>query len=532
MTRRAILSVHDKSGLVDFARALDEMDWELVASGGTARALREAGLAVTDISEVTGTPEILGGRVKTLHPAVHGAILARDSDADREALQAQGILPVDLIVCNLYPFEEAIARPGVTLDEAIEQIDIGGVAMLRAGAKNMGRVTVICDPAEYDTIVAELREHGAVGEATRRRLGAAAFGRTRDYDTAISTYLESVAGAESGPGSAPPLRTLPGRFNLNLHRAQSLRYGENPHQAAALYAPDPEVGPLGGQLLQGKPLSYNNLLDLDSAWSAALSFDQPAVVIVKHLSPCGVATHPLLPAAALPAAIASDPISAFGSVIAANRPVEKRFVEALEEAELFVEAVVAPNFSEEALRWFATKKKNCRLLALPDVDLADDAGIKRIEVRAIRGGYLVQESDFGGTEGEQWEVVTKRAPTTEEWESLRFAWKVVPHVRSNAIVIAQGTATVGIGGGMPSRVDAVRLAVTKSAGRLSGQGSDRTALASDAFFPFPDGVEVAAEGGVAAIIQPGGSIRDEEVIDAADELGLAMVFTGVRHFRH
>ncbi|MDX1663332.1 MAG: bifunctional phosphoribosylaminoimidazolecarboxamide formyltransferase/IMP cyclohydrolase [Candidatus Promineifilaceae bacterium] len=527
MTRRAILSVHDKTGLVDFARALAEMGWELVASGGTARALRQAGLEAIDVSEITGAPEILGGRVKTLHPAVHGAILARDTDADRQELEAQDILPVDLVVCNLYPFEEAAARRGVTLDEAIEQIDVGGVAMLRAAAKNMGRVTVVCDPEEYEAVLEELRARGEVGEATRRRLGAAAFGRTRDYDTAISAYLESVAGEDIGREGAPAQRTLPARFSLNLQKAQTLRYGENPHQAAALYAPEPEAGPLGGQLVQGKPLSYNNLLDLDAAWSAALSFDQPSVVIVKHLSPCGVATHPLLPAHALPAAIASDPISAFGSVIAANRPVEKRFVEALDEAALFVEAVVAPDFSEDARSWFAAHKKNCRLLALPDVDLADDAGIKRIAVRAIRGGYLVQETDLGEPEGGQWEVVTEREPTAEEWESLHFAWKVVPHVRSNAIVIAQQTATVGIGGGMPSRVDAVRLAVTKSAGRASG-----AALASDAFFPFPDGVEVAAEAGVATIIQPGGSIRDQEVIDAADELGLAMVFTGVRHFRH
>ena len=524
MARRAILSVYDKRGLVEFARELAEMGWELVASGGTARALREAGLDVVDVSEVTGAPEILGGRVKTLHPAVHGAILARDTDADREELEALEILPVDLVVCNLYPFAETVARPEVTLEEAIEQIDIGGVALLRAAAKNLGRVTVVSDPADYEAVLAELRESGAIGEATRRRLGAAAFACTRDYDTAISAYLERIAAAD---GERPESAKLPERFHVNLRKAQSLRYGENPHQAAALYAPDAGAGPLGGELLQGKPLSYNNLLDLDAAWRTALSFDQPAVAVVKHLSPCGVAAHPLLPAHALPAAIASDPLSAFGSVIGANRPVEERFVEALDEARLFVEAIVAPDFSADARRWFAANKKNCRLLALPDVDLADDAGIMRFLVRAVRGGYLVQETDLGDPAGVQWDVVTERQPTAAEWESLRFAWKVVPHVRSNAIVIAQQTATVGIGGGLPSRVDAVRLAVTKSAGRARG-----AALASDAFFPFPDGVEVAAEAGVGAVIQPGGSIRDQAVIDAADEMGLAMVFTGARHFRH
>jgi phosphoribosylaminoimidazolecarboxamide formyltransferase/IMP cyclohydrolase len=511
MTQRAILSVHDKTGLADFASALVNLGWELVASGGTATLLRQHGLDVLDVAAITGAPEMLGGRVKTLHPAVHGGILARSTPADYADLEAQGIAPIDLVVCNLYPFQQTIARPGVTLAEAVEQIDIGGVTLLRAAAKNFGRVAVVCDPADYPTILAELQADGAVSEATRRQLAGKAFAHTRDYDTAIADYLASRSDS-----------TLPPHLRLDLTQVQSLRYGENPHQAAALYATTADAGPLGGQLLQGKELSYNNLLDLDAAWRAAESFDDPAVVIVKHLSPCGLATA-ATPAAAFPLALASDPVSAFGGVIAVNRPVDQAFSDAVEEAGLFIEAVVAPSFTPESLAWFAAKKKNCRLVALSN----QPEGTNLPEVRTVRGGILIQERDTGDPAATEWRVVSQRQPTEAEWQALRFAWIAVQHVKSNGITFAIPGATVGIGGGLPSRVDAVKLAVAKAGERAKG-----AAMASDAFFPFPDGIEEAAAAGVTAVVEPGGSVRDDEVIAAADRLNLALVFTATRHFRH
>jgi phosphoribosylaminoimidazolecarboxamide formyltransferase/IMP cyclohydrolase len=513
MTRRAILSVHDKSGLIDLGRSLVEMGWELVASGGTARALRDAALPVLDVAAVTGAPEILGGRVKTLHPAVHGGILARASAADMAELVAQGIAPIDLVICNLYPFRETVSRPGVSLAESVEQIDIGGVTLLRAAAKNFDRVTVICDPADYRPALDELGQTGAVTDATRRALAAKAFALCRDYDAAIADYLLAGAGEAGVP--------FPERLTLSLTRRQSLRYGENPHQAAALYATHADGGPLGGELLQGKELSYNNLLDLDAAWRAAESFAEPAIVIVKHLSPCGIASAATL-AEAFEAALASDPLSAFGGVIAANRPVGSDLTEALAAADLFVEAIVAPEFSAEARAWLAAKKKNCRLVALGPA-----GGAAGPELRSVRGGYLLQQPDLGDPADAEWQVVSQRQPTDDEWSALRFAWLAAGHVKSNAIVLAQETATVGIGGGLPSRVDAVRLAIQKA-----GERADGAVMASDAFFPFPDGVEVAAAAGARAVIEPGGSVRDDEIIAAADRLGLALVFTGVRHFRH
>jgi phosphoribosylaminoimidazolecarboxamide formyltransferase/IMP cyclohydrolase len=476
---------------------------------------------VVDVAEVTGADEMLGGRVKTLHPAVHGAILARDTDADRAELAGRGITPIDMVICNLYPFGKTVAREGVTMGEAIEQIDIGGVTLLRAGAKNFARVTVVSDPADYATLLTEIEESGEVSAETRRRLAQKAFAQTRAYDTAISAYLAEESHTTAGASR------LPERFHLDLVQVQALRYGENPHQQAALYAPEADAGPLGGELLQGKPLSYNNLLDLDAAWRAAASFEEPTVVIVKHLSPCGIASDPYEPAHAFPAALASDPVSAFGGVIAVNRPVDEAFAHAVGEAELFVEAIIAPRFSPAAQTWFADKKKNCRLVALPGVDLAKDAQIKRLDVRAIRGGTLIQEQDLGSQTEAEWQVVTKREPTAEEWAALRFAWRAIPHIKSNAIVFARPRATVGIGGGLPSRVDAVRLAAAKA-----GEAAQGAVMASDAFFPFPDGVKVGAEAGITAVIEPGGSVRDDEVIAAADALGLAMVFTGQRHFRH
>ncbi len=515
---RALLSVSDKTGLADFARRLVGLGWTLIASGGTARTLRDAGLPVTDVADVTGAPEMLGGRVKTLHPAVHAGILARPTETDVAELAAHGIQPIDLVVCNLYPFREMVAGPDVSLTEAVEQIDIGGVTLLRAAAKNFERVTVICAPDDYEPVLAELTAHGEVSAETRRRLAVKAFAHTRDYDTAIEAYLRqpSAAGPQP-PVSQFPVSQLPNTLNLSLPLAQEMRYGENPHQIAGLYA-EPGVGPLGGRLLQGKPLSYNNLLDLDAAWRAVLSFDDPTLVIVKHLSPCGIASAGRL-AAAFPAALASDPVSAFGGVIAANRQIDG--ATAKEMHELFVEAIVAPGFDDEALDCFSRHKPNCRLVAVPHpVD-------ERWQLRSVAGGVLVQSVDQGDPPGVEWRVVTQRQPTEDEVAALRFAWRACQHVKSNAIVLARDNATTGIGGGLPSRVDAVKLAVAKAGERARG-----SVMASDAFFPFPDGVEVAAEAGVTAVAQPGGSIRDEAVIAAADRLNLAMIFTGARHFRH
>lgn len=502
----ALLSVSNKEGLVEFAQTLSGLGWSLVASGGTARAIAGAGLDVADVAGLTGAPEMLGGRVKTLHPKVHGGILARNTGADRAELQRHGITAIDMVVCNLYPFQQTVANPDVALDEAIEKIDIGGVTLLRAAAKNFDRVTVICDPADYDRIGTELKVNGAVSADLRGELARKAFAHTAKYDAAISNYLSGQAG------------TLPGRMAFSLAKVQEMRYGENPHQAAALYAATPDAGPMGGTLLQGKALSYNNMLDLDAAWRGAQAFDDPTVVIVKHLSPCGIASAASL-AEAFPPALASDPVSAFGSVIAVNREFDDAVAGAL--GNLFVEAIAAPGFTAAA-RNILKKRKNCRLL-----EITAAVSGPQIELRSIAGGVLVQERDLGDPPTAEWRVVTERQPTAEEMAALQFAWKAVQHVKSNSIVFTAGTATVGIGGGLPSRVDAVKLAATKAGEQASG-----AVMASDAFFPFPDGIEAAAEHGVKAVAQPGGSIRDKKVIARANELGLAMVFTGTRHFRH
>jgi len=509
----ALLSVSDKTSLVSLGQGLAELGWALIASGGTARTLRDAGLSTVDVTDLTGAPEMLGGRVKTLHPTVHAGILARSTQTDMAELASREIHPIDLVVCNLYPFRETVASSDVSLAKAVEQIDIGGVTLIRGAAKNYERVTVVCDPADYDWVLAELREHGTTSDETRQQLALKAFAHTRDYDTAIEAYLRQTA----YPSPQSPTPQLPNTLSLSLPRTQEMRYGENPHQVAGLYA-GPGIGPLGGKLLQGKPLSYNNLLDLDAAWSAVLSFEEPTIVIVKHLSPCGIASAKRL-AAAFPAALTSDPVSAFGGVIAANRPVD--CATAKEMHELFVEAIAAPNFSDEALDCFAQHKPNCRLVAISNpID-------ETWAVRSVVGGMLVQSVDRGDPPGVEWRVVTERQPTEGELATLRFAWQACRHIKSNAIVLARDSATVGIGGGLPSRVDAVKLAVTKSGERARG-----AVMASDAFFPFPDGVEVAAEAGVTAVVQPGGSVRDEAVVAAADRLGLAMVFTSARHFRH
>ncbi|MFN8455421.1 MAG: bifunctional phosphoribosylaminoimidazolecarboxamide formyltransferase/IMP cyclohydrolase [Anaerolineae bacterium] len=502
----ALFSVSDKTGLVDFAHSLAQLGWEFVASGGTAKTLREAGLTVTEVSQVTGAPEMLEGRVKTLHPVIHAGILARPSEQDRAELAKHGVNEIDMVVCNLYPFQQTIAQPYVSINEAIEQIDIGGVTLLRAAAKNFVRVTVVCHPDDYPTISEELHQNGFISTKRRAELARKAFAQMARYDAAIFNYL-----IEQEHGDLPPL------FLASLVKTQEMRYGENPHQAAALYAADESTGPLGGVVLQGKVLSYNNVLDLDAAWQAVQSFQSPTVVIVKHLSPCGMASTDDL-AAAFPLALACDPVSAFGGIIAVNREFDEAIAAAL--GELFVEAIAAPAFSDKAKEILAARK-NLRLVEIAEPIKAN------VEFRSVAGGLLAQQRDTGDPPGAEWRVVTERQPTLAEMSALRFAWLACQHVKSNAIVLAVDTATVGIGGGLPSRVDSVKLAAGKASEKAKG-----AVMASDAFFPFPDGVEAAAAAGVTAVIQPGGSVQDQTVIEAANRLGLAMVFTGVRHFRH
>lgn len=511
---RALLSVYDKSGLIELAQALVDADHELVASGGTAGTLAGAGLPVTPVAELTGQQELLGGRVKTLHPALHAGILARDSDEDRAQLTGAGFAPINLVVCNLYPFREVSARPDASLDEAIEEIDIGGVALLRAAAKNFARVLTLCDPADYGMLVQTLRCGSEVELATRRALAAKVFALTQAYDAAIHERLLREDRPEGADDQAPV------SLKLRLHRSEVLRYGENPHQAAAWYAREPGAGPLGGELLGGqKQLSYNNYLDLDAAARAVSTFALPTVAVVKHLSPIGLASDGEL-AWACELALAADPLSAFGSVLAANCKVDAAFVRAL--GKVFVEAIVAPEFSTEALDLLAARRRNCRLLKLPTWAGGDDW-----QLRSVSGGFLLQDADAGDPDGGEWRAVTRRQPDDAERLALEYAWRAVQHVPSNAIVIARPGVVVGVGGGLPSRVDAVELAVRKAGERARGG-----ALASDAFFPFADGVEAAIAAGVSAVAQPGGSLRDAEVIEAADAGGIAMVFTGARHFRH
>ena len=498
---KAILSVHDKTGLVEFARGLNELGWTLIASGGTARLLRERQIPVSEVADYTGSQEILGGRVKTLHPAIHGGLLARSTEGDRAELARLGWDMIDLVAVNLYPFEETVAKPGVPEAEAIENIDIGGVTLIRAAAKNQARVTLVCDPLDYPTVLAELRA-GGVKEKTRRHLALKGFTHTAHYDAAITAYFSGREG---------PLM-------LQLYPVSKLRYGENPHQEAVLYGYSPHVQALGGEVLQGKALSYNNLLDLDAAWRVAVSFERPSICIVKHLSPCGIASADAL-VDAFELALASDPVSAFGGVIASNRPFDGTTAQAL--GELFVECIAAPGFTAEALE-VLVKRKNMRLVSMPDTRLEP-----MFELRSVNQGVLMQSVDLGDPSGTEWQFVTDRPPDEAEMQSLRFAWKACQHVKSNAIVFARGEATVGIGGGQPNRVDCVRIAAQRA-----GQKSIGAVMASDAFFPFPDSVEEAAKAGITAIVAPGGSMRDNEAIAAANAHGIAMVFTGVRHFRH
>ena len=504
---RALLSVYNKSGIVQLAQDLHRLGVELVSTGGTHRALAEAGLPVRQVADLTGFPEILDGRVKTLHPAVHGGLLARrDRPQHLRELERHGIAPVDVVVVNLYPFVESAAR-GLPLDEVLEQIDIGGPTLLRAAAKNYPFVLVVVDPADYGW-VAERLAGGGVGPEERRALAAKAFRHVATYDAAIAQYLGQ--GLEETP--------LPEELPLGYRKALNLRYGENPHQQGALYAPALGATALARAVhLHGRVLSFNNLLDADAAWRVVQEFAEPAVVVIKHTNPCGLAVHPDL-AEAYRRAHAGDPVSAYGGIVGFNRAVTAEAARATEG--VFYEVVVAPGYEPEALEALR-RRRNLRVLQVPG-DAAPS-----LDLRPISGGLLVQTPDTLQEDPAGWKTVTERAPTPEELRDLAFAWKAVKHVKSNAIVLAREGALVGLGAGQPNRVTSVFLAA-----RVAGERARGSVMASDAFFPFPDSVEAAAEAGVTAVAQPGGSIRDKEVIEAANRLNLAMVFTGVRHFRH
>jgi len=519
---RALISVFDKTGIVEFAKRLAALRIEILSTGGTAKLLREAGVTVRDVADFTGWPEMLGGRVKTLHPKVHGGLLYRRKHAEDQKQAAEhGITPIDLVVVNLYPFEATAAKQGLTAEELIENIDIGGPTMLRSASKNFESVTVVTDPADYAKVAQELEASRETSLAMRLELALKVFATTSRYDGMIATELERLS-AVSGHITLGEKPLLPDRVHIALQKQQPLRYGENPHQAAALYVPSGSApsGLAAAKQLQGKELSYNNYVDLEAARSLAAEFTQPAAVIVKHNNPCGTAERETLLNAYLKA-LASDPISAFGGVLAFNRIVDAATAE--EVAKLFVECIAAPGFDEKAKAIFAAKK-NLRLLELPPGGLAPE---RELQLKRILGGMLVQQPDLGEIREDHLRTVTKRGPTPAEMQTMRFAWKVCKHVKSNAIVFAKDGATLGVGAGQMSRVDSVKIAVMKAQSSLAG-----TVVASDAFFPFPDGVEEAAKAGAVAIIQPGGSVRDNEVIAAADRLGMAMVFTGMRHFLH
>jgi phosphoribosylaminoimidazolecarboxamide formyltransferase / IMP cyclohydrolase len=514
--RRALLSVSDKTGVVDLARTLQAQGAELLSTGGTAKLLAEHGLPVIEVSRHTGFPEIMDGRVKTLHPKVHGGLLGRRG-TDDAVMAEQGIAPIDLLVVNLYPFEAAVARPGCTLEEAIENIDIGGPAMLRAAAKNFRDVTVATDPTQYPEIVQALQQTRTIPAEMRFRLAVAAFNHVARYDAAISNHLSALDDAGRAAG-------FPDQLNLSYTKVNDLRYGENPHQSAALYREiQPPPGTLAGfRQLQGKALSYNNLADADAAWECVRQFEGPACVIVKHANPCGVALaqSPLM---AYERAFQTDPTSAFGGIIAFNRPLDGDTAQAIVSRQ-FVEVILAPEVTPAALRATAAKG-NVRVLEIPAAEMPPGLDFKR-----IGGGLLVQDADTGTLAQVELRCVTERAPTEQETRDLRFAWQVAKYVKSNAIVYVRDEQTVGVGAGQMSRVYSARIAGIKAADeglRVAG-----SVMASDAFFPFRDGIDAAAEAGIAAVIQPGGSMRDAEVIAAANEHGIAMLFTGMRHFRH
>lgn len=512
---RALISVSNKTGIVELAEKLAALGVELLSTGGTARLLREKGLKVRDVSDLTGFPEMLDGRVKTLHPKVHGGLLAVRSNPQHQAqVKEQGIEFIDMVVVNLYPFEATAAKPGVTLEDLIENIDIGGPSMLRSAAKNFEDVTVLVDAADYRSVIEELgKNRGSVSRETRARLARKAFATTAAYDGAISTTLQKLASDQ-----------LPESLHLNYRKAMDLRYGENPHQMAALYRNPAAAGKglVAAPQLQGKELSFNNLVDLEAAWRLVQEFTLPATIIVKHTNPCGAATASSL-VESYQRALEVDPVSAFGSVIAFNRALDGPTAEEL--SKLFVEAVVAPGF-EPAARERLAGKKNLRLLDMSATD-GDDFGL---QFKTVGGGLLVQTPDSATAQPQLWKCVTDRQPSAEEMEAMVFAWRVVRHVKSNAIVFARPGVLVGVGAGQMSRVDSVRLGVTKA--RDLKHDLKGAVMASDAFFPFPDGVLEAVQAGITAVVQPGGSVRDNEVIATANQHGMAMLLTGVRHFSH
>ncbi|MGH9497640.1 MAG: bifunctional phosphoribosylaminoimidazolecarboxamide formyltransferase/IMP cyclohydrolase [Terriglobales bacterium] len=510
--QRAILSVTDKTGLADFARQLSTLGVELISTGGTAKLLRDSGIPVQDISELTGFPEMLDGRVKTLHPKVHGGILhRRENFAHRAAVAEHGIKPIDLVVVNLYAFEKTAAKPGVPVDELIENIDIGGPSMIRSAAKNFQDVAVVTSPADYSSIVQEMTQSsGELSPATKWRLAQKAFATTAAYDSAIASTLERI-GADGKAADG-----FPQNLRLSFSKIIDLRYGENPHQKAAMYSDGSGRGVANGRQLQGKELSFNNIVDLQAAWDLAQEFEEPVCAIIKHTNPAGTATGKTL-AEAYKKALECDPVSAFGGVIGVNRPIDGPAAE--EMAKLFLEVIAAPKFDDAAKAIFIAKK-NLRLVEITGAP-------QKWVLKDVSGGILLQDADIRPLRESDLKVVTKRPPTAEEKRALLFAWKVCKHIKSNAILYARDGQTVGVGAGQMSRVDASKMGAMKAILPLQG-----TVAASDAFFPFGDGVEEIAKAGATAIIQPGGSVRDQEVVDAADRHGMAMIFTGVRHFRH
>jgi phosphoribosylaminoimidazolecarboxamide formyltransferase / IMP cyclohydrolase len=517
--QRALISVSDKSGLAELSQFLHEMGVQLLSTGGTANFLRERGIPATDVSEYTGFPEIMDGRVKTLHPKIHGGLLGiRNKPSHQAQMHEQNIQPIDMVIVNLYPFCETAARESATYPEVIEQIDIGGPSMIRSAAKNHAGVAVVTDPQDYGWILEELRTHdGALSDATLFRLAQKAFAATASYDSAIASYFSERIWTDKGVKKQAD--TLPFAEALPLEKIIDLRYGENPHQRAALYrkASEPAFGVAGAQILHGKELSYNNLLDADAAWNLALEFDKPAAAVIKHTNPCGTAQSDRL-VDAYTLARDSDPASAFGSVVAINRSMDVDTANEINKT--FVEVVLAPDFANDALE-ILKQKKNIRLLRL------SSSAPLALQHRQISGGFLVQDKDIHSLRSEDLKIVTKRTPTPEELEAMLFGWRIVKHVKSNAIVFASASRMLGIGAGQTSRVDAVKWGAMKAT--LSLQGC---AMASDAFFPFADGLLAAADYGIRAVIQPGGSMRDAEVIAAADERGITMIFTGIRHFKH
>lgn len=523
---RALLSVYDKTGIIDFARNLVDSGVELISTGGTARAIREAGLPVTDVSEVTGFPEMMEGRVKTLHPVIHGGLLARlDDPTHVAAMHEHNITSIDLLVSNLYPFEKTVNTPGASHAEIIEQIDIGGPAMIRSSAKNYMFTVVVTNPEHYSTIVEEMRSHGgSISEKTRLWLAAEAFGHTARYDSLVAGYFAPLTRPEqANDGKQDNDNETGGQFGdrltLDLPRVQALRYGENPHQQAALY------GDFGGifQQLHGKELSYNNIVDIDAAAKLAAEFQEPTVAIIKHTNPCGVGSGDNL-LDAWHRAFATDTKSPFGGIIAVNRPLDIEAAQVINE--IFTEVIIAPEFPEETLE-LLRRKRDRRLILIDYAALAAAAGM---ELKTVAGGVLAQSSDNALVDHEAMRVVTRREPTAEERRALDFAWRVAKHVKSNAIVYAAADRTLGIGAGQMSRVDSAMIAARKA--QTAGLDLKGCAVASDAFFPFADGLMEAVEAGATAVIQPGGSVRDQEVIDAADANDIAMVMTGMRHFRH